>query len=149
MEKMTLEETRELIAWTCDDIKKMLLDKNSDYGNAALEPLRIHSKADPIEQIKVRLDDKLSRMINEGPKNFKEDTLKDYIGYLIFLLIAQRISTKKVLATVAASVKSDAALDANEQLGFISRPEKMEMLHGSNRHESDPAQGANLVHYGE
>lgn len=39
----------------------MLLAKNAAYGNSALEPVRIFSKADPTEQIRVRIDDKLSR----------------------------------------------------------------------------------------
>jgi hypothetical protein len=38
----------------------MLLSKNASYGNSALEPVRIFSKADPVEQLKVRLDDKVA-----------------------------------------------------------------------------------------
>jgi heavy metal translocating P-type ATPase len=43
----------DLIAAECDAIKAMLLEKNAAYGDSALDPLRIFSKADPVEQIKV------------------------------------------------------------------------------------------------
>jgi hypothetical protein len=72
----------------CDSIKAILLAKNKAYGNSALNPLRIFSKADPVEQIKVRLDDKLSR-ISRGVAAGEDVTL-DLIGYLILLRIAEK-----------------------------------------------------------
>lgn len=88
MTEKTSDITAAQIVATCDDIKGMLLDKNRAYGNSALDPVRIFSKCDPSEQIKVRIDDKLSRLINQSDKNDdKEDTLKDLIGYLILLHI--------------------------------------------------------------
>jgi hypothetical protein len=85
---------QKLIAEECDSIKELLLQKNKDYGNSALEPLRIFSKANAIEQIYVRIDDKLSRIANQGVKNFVEDTVKDLAGYLILLLVAFRARGK-------------------------------------------------------
>lgn len=41
-----------------------LLEKNISYGNSALEPVRIFSNASPDEAIRVRIDDKLSRLVN-------------------------------------------------------------------------------------
>jgi len=76
------------ISQKCDEIKNMLLEKNRKYGNAALSPLRIFSNADAIEQLKVRIDDKLNRKIS-GQRDEDEDIIKDLIGYLILLLIAQ------------------------------------------------------------
>jgi len=71
----------------CQDIVKFLLDKNRKYGNSAIEPVRIFSKADAVEQIKVRIDDKLSRLMNkQGDED--EDVLKDLIGYLFLLKVA-------------------------------------------------------------
>ena len=70
-----------------DGIKKMLIDKNLKYGNSALEPIRIFSKSDNIEQIKVRIDDKLSRLKNQSG-NEDEDVINDLIGYLVILKIA-------------------------------------------------------------
>lgn len=82
---------RSLIETICDDIKQMLLDKNRKYGNSALSPLRCFSKADAIEGIKVRLDDKLSRLHNEqGDED--EDVIQDIMGYLVLLKIAKIIN---------------------------------------------------------
>lgn len=76
------------IAQTCDEIKAMLLEKNRAYGDSALNPLRVFSKADPVEQIKVRIDDKLSRIVRGS--NAGEDVILDLIGYLILLRIATK-----------------------------------------------------------
>lgn len=69
-------------------INRMLIEKNAKYGNSALEPIRIFSKASPMEQILVRLDDKLSRLRTQHI-NEDEDVLDDLIGYLILLKISQ------------------------------------------------------------
>lgn len=72
----------------CSDIKEMLLSKNKEYGNSALEPVRIFAKSDAQEQIKVRIDDKLNRIM-QGKANDTEDTVKDLIGYLTLLRISE------------------------------------------------------------
>jgi len=82
-------EIKELIERECDSIKEMLLEKNRKYGNSALEPIRLFSKATAKEQILVRLDDKLSRLQNIQADD-TEDVIKDLIGYLILLRIAER-----------------------------------------------------------
>ena len=65
----------------------MLIDKNISYGNSALEPSRIFSTADSVEQLKVRIDDKLNRIKNN--KGFAGDNdIDDLIGYLILYKIA-------------------------------------------------------------
>ena len=64
------------------EIGKLLIEKNKSYGNSAIDPIRVFSKADRIEQIKVRIDDKLNRIM-QGNNSFNEDTEKDLIGYLI------------------------------------------------------------------
>lgn len=77
----------EEVECACQDIAQMLIGKNAAYGNSALDPVRIFSKADAVEQLKVRIDDKLSR-IQRGSLSDDEDTLLDLIGYLILLRIA-------------------------------------------------------------
>ena len=79
----------DLIAAECDAVKAMLLQKNHAYGNSALDPVRVFSKADTVEQILVRLDDKLSR-IKRGTCS-GEDVTSDLIGYLILLRVASRV----------------------------------------------------------
>lgn len=69
-------------------VANMLKEKNHSYGNSALDPVRIFSKATPVEQILVRLDDKLSRL-KRGDNRFQEDTILDLLGYLVLLLIAK------------------------------------------------------------
>jgi hypothetical protein len=71
------------------EIRSILLAKNKAYGNSALKPVRIFSKADPAEQLKVRIDDKLSRLI-KGNEFADEDTVTDLLGYLVLYKIASK-----------------------------------------------------------
>jgi hypothetical protein len=82
-------EAADLIAEACDEIKWMLLEKNRKYGNSALSPKRIFSRADAIEQINVRIDDKLNRIQNRQ-NDEDEDVEKDLIGYLILKRVAKK-----------------------------------------------------------
>ena len=93
--KQALEtpHTQQLIAQVCDEIKSMLLEKNRKYGNSALDPIRIFSKADAKEQIRVRIDDKLSRLRNvQGDET--EDVISDLIGYLVLLKVSERVENE-------------------------------------------------------
>lgn len=78
--------TAERIASTCERIEALLLEKNEAYGDSALNPVRVFSKADAVEQLRVRIDDKLSRLMRGHPAG--EDVILDLIGYLVLLLIA-------------------------------------------------------------
>jgi hypothetical protein len=77
------------ITQVLDELEELLLNKNRKYGNSALDPIRIFSKADPIEQLKVRIDDKLSR-VKSGQLDEDESVDIDLIGYLVLKIIAQR-----------------------------------------------------------
>jgi hypothetical protein len=68
----------------------MLIGKNRQYGNSATDPIRIFSRADTVEQIKVRIDDKLSRLARGHAGLETEDITMDLIGYLVLLTIAER-----------------------------------------------------------
>lgn len=83
--------TQKQIESTCDSIKNMLLDKNKKYGDSALNPVRIFSKSNAVEQILVRIDDKLSRISKgAGLLGSDEDVVNDLIGYLVLLKIAKQ-----------------------------------------------------------
>ena len=82
--------TAELITKKVKEIETLLLEKNRKYGDSALNPCRIFSKADAVEQIKVRIDDKLKRLQNEQ-NDEDEDVVKDLVGYLVLLMIAKEI----------------------------------------------------------
>jgi hypothetical protein len=77
------------ISMICDDIKQLLLEKNSKYGDSALNPSRIFSKSNAVEQLLVRIDDKLNRIQKgAGLLAEDEDVINDLIGYLVLLKIA-------------------------------------------------------------
>lgn len=79
---------REKVEGVLQDIKDLLLKKNDSYGNSALEPIKVFSKASAVEQLKVRIDDKISRLYH-GKEYGSEDTVTDLIGYLVLLKIAE------------------------------------------------------------
>lgn len=76
------------IARVCDRVKQLLLEKNMKYGDSALNPIRVLSNAGPIEQILVRIDDKLNRIKQGGILADDEDVVLDLIGYFILLKVA-------------------------------------------------------------
>lgn len=75
------------------EIQELLLSKNRKYGDAALNPSQTFSKANPIELINVRLDDKLSRIRNRQ-NDEDEDVEMDLIGYLLLKQIAKKRATR-------------------------------------------------------
>lgn len=80
-----------LIREVCRDLADFLVEKNEAYGDSALHPVRIFSKADAAEQIKVRMDDKINRMI-QGREYAGDDTMKDLVGYWVLLEVSKRLS---------------------------------------------------------
>lgn len=90
MPPLTTDEARVEIERVCDELKTTLLEKNAAYGNSALDPVRIFSKADAEAQILVRLDDKLSRIARGEEGAFGEDVILDLLGYLVLLRVARR-----------------------------------------------------------
>ena len=68
---------------------KLIISKNKQYGDAALNPRNVFSKLAPGEGIKLRMDDKLSR-IERGDGTGDEDAHGDLMGYLTLLKIAER-----------------------------------------------------------
>lgn len=81
-----------------DEIRVMLLEKNRKYGNSALEPIRVFSKAEPLAQIEVRMDDKLSR-IKSAQGDDLEDARLDLLGYLILERVSKLWKTPKSTET--------------------------------------------------
>jgi len=81
------EAGREILS-TCHEIAHMLVKKNIAYGNSALDPVRVFSKAGPREQLYVRIDDKLNRLM-KGTDYPGDNDIDDLIGYLVLLKIAK------------------------------------------------------------
>ena len=86
------KETQKFIEEECDFIKKFLVEKNKKYGDSALNPVRVFSRAGSVEQINVRLDDKLSRIMRGSREEEDEDVDLDLIGYLLL----KRVLLKKL-----------------------------------------------------
>lgn len=126
-----LQETQQQIIDICDGIKNLLLEKNRNYGNSAIKPKRIFSKATAIEQIFVRIDDKLSRIEKVGV-NFAQgdesavDTVRDLIGYLVLLLVAMSMDRKNWLhnAPVTEANATESATEGLLSSGKSSEPLK-------------------------
>ena len=90
-----MTDTQIEIAAICEDVKELLLYKNQKYGNSALEPARIFSKASAVEQLLVRIDDKLNRIQKgAGLLSEDEDVIMDLIGYLVLLKIGLKRQSK-------------------------------------------------------
>jgi len=106
------EKTQREIARVCDGIKNLLLEKNRKYGDSALEPVRVMSDATPVEQILVRIDDKLSRISRgAGLLGDDEDVIQDLIGYFVLLKIAiNRQAEDTIRESASISLDYDATI---------------------------------------
>ena len=82
--------TQNKIRAKCEQIKKMLLSKNKQYGDSVINPIRLFAKSGPKEQVRVRIDDKLNRLI-QGDDSIESDLdiYYDLVGYLILLIILE------------------------------------------------------------
>jgi len=80
---------QELIEEECGALAAMLVEKNKCYGNSVAEPCNVFATSDAMEQINVRIDDKLNR-IKKGEEYGNEDTEMDLIGYLILKRVVRR-----------------------------------------------------------
>lgn len=71
-----------------DGVADTIVAKNLSYGDSALNPIRVFSKADRMEGLYQRIDDKLSR-VARGSDYPGDDTVLDLMGYLCLLMIAR------------------------------------------------------------
>jgi hypothetical protein len=86
-------QTQKDIEKVSKQVADLLISKNKSYGDSALHPTRVFSKADSVEQLLVRIDDKLSRIKN-GHEWPGDNDIDDLIGYLILLKIAKERNAK-------------------------------------------------------
>ena len=102
---MAMSESETKISGVCDDIKELLIHKNRKYGNSALKPCRVFSKASAVEQLLVRIDDKLNRIMQgAGLLADDEDVVNDLIGYLVLLKIGMNDEKHKELYNVGREI---------------------------------------------
>lgn len=87
------DKVRREIIMMCQKVRDLLLLKNHDYGSSFLRPLNVFANSDPLEGIRLRMDDKLNRIMNLKGKGalVEEDTYMDMAGYSILYLVAEKI----------------------------------------------------------
>lgn len=89
------KETEQAVTAKCEELKNMLLEKNRRYGDSALNPRRVFSTADSLEQLRVRMDDKLSRIANLAKiDGDSEDAWFDLAGYIVLYIIGKERQRK-------------------------------------------------------
>ncbi len=100
-----MSESETKISEVCDDIKELLIHKNRKYGNSALKPCRVFSKASAVEQLLVRIDDKLNRIMQgAGLLADDEDVVNDLIGYLVLLKIGMNDEKNKEVYNIGREI---------------------------------------------
>ena len=114
---MAMNETESKISVVCDDIKELLIHKNRKYGNSALQPNRIFSKCSATEQLLVRIDDKLNRIMKgAGLLATDEDVVNDLIGYLVLLKISMSSDKNHEILDTARAIYGDGISSGNIEL---------------------------------
>ena len=88
MEEINREINYEAFMKVLESVKQVLIEKNKRYGNSALSPLGIFYKGDAANSIKIRLDDKLSRIKNS--KELRKNDLYDLLGYCMLYTISEK-----------------------------------------------------------
>ncbi len=91
LQVINMKETQDKIRKTMKEVLDLLIAKNKQYGDSALNPTGIFAKGSAEDLIRIRIDDKLNRLL-QGDDSIEsdEDVILDLIGYLVLLLIAIR-----------------------------------------------------------
>jgi len=87
--------TQQAIAVQGIILTALLISKNKHYGNSALNPVKVFSKASAEERMHVRMDDKLSRLSNGLNSGDGEDALRDLAGYLLLQVVGKQTGALK------------------------------------------------------
>tara|TARA_R110002020_G_scaffold17765_3_gene62017 strand:+ start:953 stop:1216 length:264 start_codon:yes stop_codon:yes gene_type:complete len=74
------------IKQVCNEMADFLIRKNESYGNSVFEPIGIFSDGNPLNNLNVRIDDKLNRLM-QGNEYVGDDNIKDLCGYLILYMV--------------------------------------------------------------
>ena len=89
-----VEELNEMVNHKAHELIEHVISKNRKYGNSALNPIRIMSTADKLEQLYIRLDDKFNRLINRQNDD-DEDLPFDVAGYFILIYVHFKLEMNK------------------------------------------------------
>jgi len=87
-EVATLKRRQQDIAGVFNRVRDTVMEKNRQYGDSVLKPVRVFSHADPKEGLLVRIDDKLSRLVRGNDSIESDiDIYEDLMGYLAMLIL--------------------------------------------------------------
>jgi len=89
-----MNEFRTECAKIAANVVNLLTEKNVQYGDSAFDPIRMFSPLGPDAGLRVRIDDKLSRLLR-GNADMESDTdvIDDLIGYFILLRMSMDSNT--------------------------------------------------------
>jgi hypothetical protein len=87
MIEKAFDTTQGKIAKVFDGMRDLVLEKNKRYGDSALNPIKCFSKVSADESIRIRLDDKLKRIMNAS--EIRKNDVADIIGYLSLLCVSR------------------------------------------------------------
>jgi len=75
-----------------NNIADVLEHKNKNYGDSALTPIDVFIKAESDVGIRIRLNDKINRIINctKNGEALRKNDIFDLIGYLILYCITKK-----------------------------------------------------------
>lgn len=89
-----LTEFNNLVNDQLNTLVDHVIEKNRKYGNSALNPIRIMSSLSTVEQLYIRLDDKLNRVINRQDDE-DEDIPFDIARYFILIYVYFELNKKE------------------------------------------------------
>lgn len=75
-------------------MNELLLYKNTKYGDSAVKPKHIFYKGDATNSIKIRLDDKIGRVMNCEETRIND--VCDIIGYCTLLLVSMGVNAEDI-----------------------------------------------------
>ena len=85
------EDTGKKIRAVMKELTELLVLKNEQYGDSALNPVGIFANGSAEELIRVRMDDKISRLATGNDViESDEDIYLDLAGYCVLWLVAHR-----------------------------------------------------------
>ena len=88
------------------------LPRTRSTGDSAINPVRLFSKASAEEQILVRIDDKVNRLLQGGTDD--EDVIQDLLGYLILLRVARVVQSAVTDSSDKNATPNRNAIDTTE-----------------------------------
>lgn len=80
---MTDKNTAWKIQKITENLNSLLQYKNANYGDSALNPIKVFSKLESTDSLFQRADDKISRIQNS--KYLKKNDLIDLMGYCVLI----------------------------------------------------------------